>query len=371
MRLITASLLLLVSAAGALADDANWAVIGSAGSLKPNRQIQMVREDVQISLDHDDMHVRATFWFRNHGGATDVTMAFPDETSTSNHDYKTHVYGNLIRRFSSSVDGVPVSVHRERVASKQPMDFKSVWLKKVVFKAGQARRVVVDYVATQGFAGNGWVFNTYVLETGATWAGRIESCRLTVDWSKLWQYSRPTLDLMGKVAPHAEWKSLGLRRRTVELRHIKPHFNLDLTMVTGFFNFHANGRSLDLGHGLPDDNGGPLLSGSLSDLLIPVDNLDHFFYGSSRWDRLVHVRKGKPLRGWVAVDGGRLLRFANHRELRLSRGVQSCTYEHQPYKAVYLRDVVQALGGHYRAVPLDERVDLRLPGRWRVTPLAD
>ena len=82
-------------------------------------------------------------------------------------------------------------------------------------------------------AGNGWVFNMYMLQTGSTWLGRIENCKITVDWSGLADFSRPTLEFVGKgEVPYPQWKWLTLRRRSVELRNIKPHFDLDLTMVT-------------------------------------------------------------------------------------------------------------------------------------------
>jgi hypothetical protein len=178
----------------ASADDANWVGVGSAGNFSKNRYVAMERETVDIQLADEDMHVRATFWFKNQGPATNVTMAFPDQTSRNQFqggDGATHRY--VIENMASTVDGKHVTLIRQKAQAKNDFEVNSVWLKTVTFDRGQTRKVVVDYNAENGFAGGGYVLNSYILRTGSTWRGPIGECEINVDWSRVKKFSRPSL----------------------------------------------------------------------------------------------------------------------------------------------------------------------------------
>lgn len=347
------SALFLVLASAALADDANWAAIGSAGNFSKSKSVEMLRETVNIAMDDDGMHVNATFWFKNHGGAQTVQMGFPDYTSNANWDIDAHRKVNVIKWFKSKVDGADVKV--TRVPTKGGSDeYNSAWVKKVPFGAGQTRRVDVEYFARHGFAGNGWIFDSYILETGSTWKGPIGSGKVSVDWSKMGNYSKPRLEA-GHGAHLVETDG---RHATLTFSNLKPKFNLMLTMVTGFFNFRMNGKTVPNGRGLPDQNDGPLLSGPHDDLVIPVANLGNFFAlrldgGNEDWQSPEALAFG----GSLEFLPPNRVKLRNGKVKTLARPITT----KDDAKFVHLKDLVVALGGTYRYNKRYDRVDLTLP----------
>jgi hypothetical protein len=355
----------LAASAFYLADDANWVSVGGAGNFSKNKHVRMVKEDVRIRLA-DEVHVHATFWFKNEGPKAIVTMAFPDSTSINGRTAGDG-FRSAIRRFTSTVDGKPVKVWRQPVHRpknpEQDTEYRSVWLKKVPFETGQSRVVTVDYVAEHGAAGNGWMFDSYVLETGATWKGRIGECRLTVDWSAMKNRSKPMLTLPRDKAFHpATWTWLTPHKATVTLRNIEPDFDLDLTTIRGFWNFTFNGRPMAQNLGLPDNDDIRLLRGAHADLVMAVDQLGSFF-GTA--DGTVHEWKNpivKSFGGTLKLLDRRRVRLGNGKSVTLARPATGAlpTDNSAGYTYVYLKDLIRALGGTYTYVPGRDRVDITL-----------
>lgn len=354
--------LVLIASALAQADDANWIYVGSAGSFKPNPDVEMVKEHVQIALDNKEMHVKATFWFKNHGRDQMVTMAFPDETSNNHRYIAEQKFSHAIKDFKSWVDSQPVEVKRERVKTDDEFNINSVWTKRVDFKEGQSRRVDVEYAATHGFAGSAWAVDVYALKTGATWRGSIGSCRIDVDWSKATQLSAPVLDFGPKVKK--PWTRTSPKSATITLTNIEPDFDLDLTMIQGFWNFTMNGRLLPQNLGLPDHVTGSTVKGDPKDILLSIHRMGYFFGDDIDGDSRDWVSpEAKAFGSSLEFKDKRTLQTGTGKRIKLRRPVQGSLPDDQKGKAgyVYLKDLIEALGGTYKYNAKLDQINLTLP----------
>lgn len=226
----------------------------------------------------------------------------------------------------------------------------------------QSRKVDVEYKAAHGFAGSGWAIDRYVLKTGATWRGRIETCRIDVDWRKATKFSQPLLDFGAKL--RTTWNRNEPRQATITLKNLEPYFDLDLTMVEGFCNFTMNGRVMPQNVVLSDRVGGTM-RGDPRDIQISVYELPDFF-GSNPDTGLIDEWSGGE-----AAAFGRSLEFTDKRTLetgkgkriRLKRPVQGFLPDDPEDRPgyVYLKDLVEALGGTYRYNAKLDQINLTLP----------
>ena len=122
---------LVFLASHAVANDGWWVATGELGGFGKHDQIQMVEERIAIDLRQEFAHVSVDFLFKNHGGATPVTLGFPEEYA-----------GPMDRGFrslSSTVDGIRQPVRRKVLSSDAEWRFWNVvWLKDVRFEADQS-----------------------------------------------------------------------------------------------------------------------------------------------------------------------------------------------------------------------------------------
>lgn len=337
------------------ADEANWAAIGSAGNFSKSRTVQMLRETVNVALDDAGMHVKASFWFKNHGRAQTIQMGFPDHMSHANLDPASHEKVGGMKWFKSSVDGTPIKVTRTLVDSDAG-EYTSAWVKTVTFSAGQIRRVDVAYFASHGFTGDGYISDSYILKTGATWKGPILSGKVAIDWSNLRRYSKPEL-ICG---PGAHIAYPDATHAVLTFSNLKPRYDVSMMLVESYFNFTMNGKPMTNGRGLPDKNGGALLTGPHDDILIPLANVANFLG--------LRLSGNGPGRQYPEVASfGQRIEFAGANRIKLGTG-ETRTLP-RPFTTiggaqfVHLKDLIKALGGSYRYVKRWDRVDITLPVR--------
>jgi hypothetical protein len=357
-------------AVSGVTNDANWVSFGGAGAFVPHKSIQMLEEDITVAISDDSIHVRVLFSFENKGEATTVEMAFPFEDTYQ-------AVGQSVLRFATKVDGVPTAVRKLTVPplTREGRDWKRqgydlarpfVYVKTVDFDALQRRTVLVDYVTNHGFAGTGWRMNEYILHTGATWAGKIRQCRITVDWSEIKHISQPALKfytLAGKEVAQ-EWTMLSSRKATATLTDFEPDCDLDLSSIESFWNVTMNGKPLPLHRG-HSGGSGPILSGSWADPLIYGYGLPTLFDEGEGDDQdYIEGVVANAFGNFLEIEDESTLRDGLGRRLKLRRKVQNpADYE----ATLPLQALIEALGGKFKWVAEWERLDITLPTRQ--TPL--
>ena len=238
MRLSTLILGLLPIVA--CANDGWFKNSGSPYDFKnPHSSIQLVKEHAHFDIGDLNTIVTVDFWFKNHGRATEVTMAFPEQADKK--------WVPNITEFKSTVDGRLVPSRRQILTeSEDDYEFKAGWLKDVSFEKGQTRHIRVTYDQAKG----GDVFGRndffYTFKTGLTWKGTIEELRITYDWSRIKNSSRPCVELgsfndNGKMKPAHAPTVTGRHSGKFVLKDINPYFNFTATSLTGFWNVELNG----------------------------------------------------------------------------------------------------------------------------------
>jgi hypothetical protein len=338
--LVVSAIASLLCSSFALADDAAWTYVGGAGNFSNNKQIRMVSERVDVRLRDKRSHFHAEFVFRNEGPATSVQMAFPE--AAHGHPPKTK---GVIRGFYSTVDGSRVRVkrHAQKIGSYQGSEYYAVWLKRVHFNANQTRRVAVDYWADNGDIGD-FVQNNYILKTGATWKGNIGDCLVSIDWSGLHD-ATPTFTLeRGRRWDPAGPKSALPKHVELRYRDFEPDFDISMNWSNYFWNFVVNGDYVE-GYGMADRM--PLVEGDPRDPVMIARLVPAVFSYSFDEEHLFPAigapfKVGKHTvrvlsRSAVQIDGERK---------RLRRAGPMV----RDYQGVYLRDVVEAIGGKYTFV---------------------
>lgn len=328
---------------------------GGALNYSKSKQIQMVSEDVKIYMGDSTTRVHVDFVFKNHGGATTVTMAFPDEGY--------NVSEKAITKFSSTVDGRPVNVTYAKLAAENEDDMKGVWTKKVSFTNRGTRRVSVDYVSRNGGSVQAERDNIYIFETGATWKGPIETMKITVDSSGVKMgssfFTPVNTDEFTPIKGW-NWTRLSNTLHTITRKNVVPNFNLWLMSIPGFGNFTINGVPVsgDLiimgGPHYPKKNNG--------DVMLNVNFLGVLFGngddGLNMFENPFMSKYGKSLEpvGTATLKDGNGKTYVLARPLfpvEVSEAMV-CDY-------VYLKDVVVAMGGKYTYNPILDRVELSFP----------
>jgi hypothetical protein len=149
---------------------------GAVTSFDPSTPVRMLRESVTV--DYAKAAVTTEFVFENPGPTTTVTMGFPEEG-----------WGDIgepgrswFRSFKSWVDGKEVKTELWPDASDDGT-YKFWWTKEVGFPAGRERRVRNDYTTRHGGNVEQVEWLTYVLRTGAPWAGTIGRAKVVFDVS--------------------------------------------------------------------------------------------------------------------------------------------------------------------------------------------
>ncbi|MBL1149624.1 MAG: hypothetical protein HND42_05380 [Armatimonadetes bacterium] len=367
MRKSAALCTLPLLAAAAMANDGSWIASGGAGAFAPNDQIQLVSEDLRIVLGDDVTRVKVTFTFKNSGGGTRVTMAFPEQGSGD-------VAGPSIEKFASWVDGTKVKVTYKALTPQDQGDaYKGVWLKEVAFQKGQTRKVIVEYTVRNYGSVVGDKGMTYILQTGATWKDDIDDLKITVDWTGVREYSKPEIqtvrikDEFGfETAPTTlPWRAPSARIRTLTLKDFEPDFDLDLHMIGGFWNFSLNGRPISFACMFRNFSiYKPFREGS--DVLFPVDSLPTFFgRPEGEYDWIGYALPECDMFGNnLEFEQPDKVKTGDGQVLTLRRPLRSARYPigiPVPADYVFLKDLILALGGTYNYISAEERVAITLP----------
>ena len=345
MRLASSGLLLVV-ASFALGDDALWNSVGSPGNFGKSKDIRMASEEVNIFLRPKSIHVRATFHFVNDGDAQTVTTAFPESMTDYQERANNDPYS--IIAFKAWVDGKQVPVIR--VPTKRPStQYSAVWLKQVPFERHGKRTVVCEYEARYA-AGLGFNMAYYVLQTGATWKGKIGDCRVHVDWNAIREHGLPGFkkSFSTNYVLGTDMKPIRNSWTTADFqfKSLNPTFNIAISQTNSFWNFRVNGKS-PLEQAI-DEGGGAMVHGPGSN---PTCELlaTAILLGSKReidqaWNE--NDREGYNLT--AVVVRGQQIRIRRSR-LLIGRQRFKIVRTHKGRLAeVKIRDVVAGLGGKYR-----------------------
>lgn len=344
-----------------LMNDGAWTTSGGPGAFTNEKYIQMVRERVEITLYDDYSKVHATFVFKNHfSGDRTVTMAFPE--SSYNFDNPT------IKGFKSTVDGKRVSVVHKRLRHTEDGS-EGVYLKTVRFRKGESRTVTVSYRITNGVDTMGFAGTAYTLKTGATWAHVIEECKVVVDWSNLRKYSKPEVlaTAWPDDPPNLPTKRIAAKRLEVQLLNFKPTFNIGIRMKHGFWNFSMNGTPIPVRAAQTPFSA----RREGSEILLPFHTIK-FLFGAKGSGAEDWVEWANPISrhfgGKLELLWTRTLLLGNGKKITLRRpavkrvfGFYVSENDLDASQYVYLRDVIEAIGGGYRFDAKTESVELTYP----------
>ncbi|MEX2242779.1 MAG: hypothetical protein WD716_02920 [Fimbriimonadaceae bacterium] len=318
-----------------LANDGWWHSSGGEEPFaKEHGSIQMVREHLHIDVRDVDAKVRVEFTFKNHGEATTVEMGFPEQT------YK----GGDIDDLTSTVDGKPATVKRRLVSKDEDeYEYNYIWVKSVRFAKGQTRTIVNSY--TQGLGGNssGARYFGYTFATGASWFKEIEEIRVTYTYDPKSGNSYPfARKWSGKSGVAVPTSVIGRFARKIVWRNVEPDFSLNLEMTSGFWKVEVNGLLV------PPDAVSYLPHGAPSDLEISLSDVQRV---------LCREQELSITNDAVFRDGIRVPLKRPVRKVPLwPKGGGKPTHDY-----VYLRDVVEALGGTYRYDPKFDKVYITVP----------
>jgi len=363
-------------AAPAFANDSSSMMVGDSYVMTPNAQVALVREELRISLQDDRFLVHVKSIYRNDGLAMNVTMAFPENAH----------YLEGIQDFRSQIDGRPVNTefHKdgfyydyeeagtedgqtEGLIYGMPQNYRdSAWVKVVPFEAGQTREVVVDYWAEYGSNVYADYYAEYILATGASWAGPIESFACWIDWSALTRFSAPTCELnkplfdpQGRMGPWTPmpWRLLSATEAVWETEQFEPDMVIHINVIQGFWNFTLNGEGLSSrAASYHQDTRTPLLRegsevlGVAEDLCsYPWSPYSCFDNDAPPWDQVRCLRLGKDRKTLIGDCSGTNLVLAH------------AAVDRDGEWYVSVRDFIEALGGTYSWNEWLQRVELTLP----------
>lgn len=301
----------------------------------------MVSERVKVELRDKRSHVVADFTFRNEGAETKVVMAFPEES----HQYPPT---RAIDQLTSWVDGKRVHCKRTILPkndSKHYSDYVAAWLKSVTFTTHQTHHVRVDYWARNGDIGD-YVQNGYILTTGATWKGKIGRVQLDVDWSAFRGKSEPRFEWQYGDRTHpARLFPTGPRSGRIVISNLEPMGDLLIIWTNAFWNFNVNGKQIEGdGYGYQRNQ---IVWGEDSDPVIDLAWVPAVFGHVDSEDEPEVGRRFKAGRHRVQVIDRATVKIDSKR-VRLRR---------PPTKqGLYLRDLVQSLGGSFHYSKGEDRV---------------
>jgi hypothetical protein len=159
------------------------AIAGVGGSLTllkgEHRDIQMVREVVQMTLDAKGYQTTVDFVFKNHGTTNiNVQMGFPETGSGDVDDNPTK---SAMAGYSTWVDGAKVPVKWVPVKTNDSGEYKAHWIKTVPFKAGQTRKIRVQYRSDYGTHVGPDLNKSVAYDfTGGNWKDKVEQSELQI-----------------------------------------------------------------------------------------------------------------------------------------------------------------------------------------------
>ena len=343
------------------ADDSSMAGIG--GSLRimhSNKTIQMVSEVVKITglpLGQVD----ATFWLKNTGPATDVTIGFPgygynDSPQLSN--------------FRSQVDGTPVKVTmvKSRDTGADDQDQQVWFVKKVHFAANQTHVVRDEYSGGGGDDAMQSKWFSYILHTGSSWKSVIQHATVTADVSGLHQMSITHIDPAGYVRRGSTL--------TWTFNNLKPNVEDDIRIqyYAAFVNVLVNGAPLwDTTQPSPDwrmheDWGTAISERRGNDVYLSARCAASWLSATLvvvKPNRVVRIERGGH---WVQVTlGSRTIETSSGTTIampgasQLGRGSSMFGATSDQYLMAYLKPIAIGLGGKATMVDSADMMYVNMP----------
>ncbi len=168
---------LLYAPQSAWANDSTFG--GTGADLVPveESRVTMKSEDIVLEYVGDSWRIRADYVFENLAAQSiQLQVGFPE--------MKCPEYDDCDSRFwdmQTTVDGAPVQHRKGTIASQHEWARRlgTVWLFDVVFPAAQEVRIRHTYHMTSHGSVDAGAGTTYVVRTGATWAGNIGRASFT------------------------------------------------------------------------------------------------------------------------------------------------------------------------------------------------
>ncbi len=191
--LLMASLILISHPSPARADDASLGRKGETVWPVNDSQVEMVSEEVTVTVSAGRSRVDCGFTFKNTGTATRVLMGFPEMKPPPDREG----FGDdtALHDFRTFVDGVELPVKKEKGGARE--DKKAVeaadrypfwWTWEVPFEAGETREVRNTYWVKNHQWSNGQVLAGYILTTGSYWKGPIGRARVVFRFEDVLPY---------------------------------------------------------------------------------------------------------------------------------------------------------------------------------------
>jgi YARHG domain len=172
--LITISLFLTIYV---YADDTAISIVGGNVELfNEHNSIQMVREDVRITLKKKDYDVQVKFEFYNHGSSTSVLVGFPQYCAGNVQSVGEYI------NFKTLVNNKEVATTEKYMLNpKGKKHLTKKWkVKEVFFPTKQTLYTEIFYTAPYGYISNGDKVVAYTVGTGKSWYGKIGVSTFTV-----------------------------------------------------------------------------------------------------------------------------------------------------------------------------------------------
>ncbi len=176
-KLMCVALALMVWTGGASANDgAVHNVGGTVRAMAEHPTITLLAEHVRVRVFRRHATVECVFFLRNDGPDTSVTMGFPDYSGGA-VDTRT---GPHFEFFESYVDGEKVDTEITSSDRAEGTAITHWWTKDVEFAEGETRVVRDLYLSGLGGDADHNLWFTYLLHTGASWAGNIGAASIEV-----------------------------------------------------------------------------------------------------------------------------------------------------------------------------------------------
>jgi len=182
VSLFVISFVMFLVSSPARADDASLGRKGEAVRPVNDSQVEMVSEEVVVTVSTDRSRVDCRFTFKNTGPSTTVLMGFPESKPLP--DREGFGDNTALHDFRTFIDGGHVSVKKEKGDSQedkkadQPGNHPYWWTWEVPFGAGETREVRNTYRVNNHYWSNGQVLAGYILSTGSYWKGPIGKVRV-------------------------------------------------------------------------------------------------------------------------------------------------------------------------------------------------
>lgn len=160
-------------------------IIGESIELKNSTNVELVSEEIEITLRPGSANVLCDFYLRNTGKEEVVQIAFPGGEAESMGD---EIWYRGTKDFRVFINDKEIKT----IYHKQPPDSSREWYGwytwATQFGASQSLHIRVTYKSTNrnfGYTYNPYGDFTYILETGANWAGKISEAKISIKFEDM------------------------------------------------------------------------------------------------------------------------------------------------------------------------------------------